>query len=134
MRRGCNRKEYNGVYGVTAVTHAASGDVGKGHPMNIITDGHTLVLQGSFDVRSTWAVREAIYERLAADDDDVVVDMTDVTTIDATALRVLAVATRAAWLSGHHLTVRNPGPAVRRMAHLTRLAHAIEVERVAATA
>ena len=35
---------------------------------------------------------------------------------------------------GHHLTVRDPGPAMRRMAHLTRLAHAIEVERVAATA
>ena len=58
--------------------------------------------------------------------------MTDVATIDVTALRLLAVATRHAWLTGHHLTVRNPGPAVRRMAHLTRLAHAIEVERVAA--
>ena len=102
--------------------------------MNIFVDGRTLVLQGSFDVRSTWEVRTAIYERLEAFDDDVVIDMTDVTTIDATALRLLAVATRAAWLSGHHLTVRNPGPAVRRMAHLTRLAHAIEVERVAATA
>ncbi|SEC78953.1 anti-anti-sigma factor [Nocardioides exalbidus] len=102
--------------------------------MNIFTDGATLVLQGPFDVRSTWEVRNAIYERLEGFDDDVVIDMTDVTTIDATALRLLAVATRAAWLSGHHLTVRNPGPAVRRMAHLTRLAHAIEVERVAATA
>jgi anti-anti-sigma factor len=102
--------------------------------MDIISDGHTLVLHGDFDVRSTWEVRDAIYERLNGLDDDVVVDMTDVTTIDATALRLLAVATRHAWLSGHHLTVRNPGPAVRRMAHLTRLAHAIEVERVAATA
>jgi anti-anti-sigma factor len=102
--------------------------------MDIISDGHTLVLHGDFDVRSTWEVRDAIYERLNGFDDDVVVDMTDVTTIDATALRLLAVATRHAWLSGHHLTVRNPGPAVRRMAHLTRLAHAIEVERVAATA
>jgi anti-anti-sigma factor len=102
--------------------------------MNIFVDGRTLVLQGSFDVRSTWEVRTAIYERLDAFDEDVVIDMTDVTTIDATALRLLAVATRAAWLSGHHLTVRNPGPAVRRMAHLTRLAHAIQVERVAASA
>ncbi len=102
--------------------------------MDIISDGHTLVLHGDFDVRSTWEVRNAIYEHLDGLDDDVVIDMTDVTTIDATALRVLAVATRHAWLSGHHLTVRNPGPAVRRMAHLTRLAHAIEVERVAATA
>ena len=85
-------------------------------------------------MRSTWEVRNAIYERLESDDSDVVIDMTDVTTIDATALRLLAVATRHAWLTGHHLTVRNPGPAVRRMAHLTRLAHALEVERVAATA
>ena len=102
--------------------------------MEITRDGSTLVLHGAFDVRSTGEVRHAIYDCLAAGDDDVVVDMSDVSTIDATALRLLAVATRHAWLSGHHLTVRNPGPAVRRMAHLTRLAHAIEVERVAATA
>ncbi|MDR7251180.1 anti-anti-sigma factor [Nocardioides sp. BE266] len=102
--------------------------------MDIVSDGHTLVLQGAFDVRSTSEVRNAIYEHLEGLDDDVVIDMTDVTTIDLTALRLLAVATRHAWLTGHHLTVRNPGPAVRRMAHLARLAHAIEVERAAATA
>ncbi|GAB3021235.1 hypothetical protein GCM10011376_22060 [Nocardioides flavus (ex Wang et al. 2016)] len=102
--------------------------------MDIVYDGHTLVLHGAFDVRSTWEVRNAIYECIETFDDDVVIDMTDVSTIDATALRLLAVATRHAWLSGHHLTVRNPGPAVRRMAHLTRLAHALEVERAAATA
>ena len=101
---------------------------------DIVANGHVLVLHGDFDVRSTWEVRNAIYERLEAEDSDVVIDLTDVSTIDATALRLLAVATRHAWLSGHHLTVRNPGPAVRRMVHLTRLAHAIEVERVAATA
>jgi anti-anti-sigma factor len=112
----------------------ASGDVGQEHRMDIVSEGHTLVLHGDFDVRSTWEVRNAIYERIDTFDDDVVVDMTDVSTIDVTALRLLAVATRHAWLSGHHLTVRNPGPAVRRMAHLARLAHALEVERVAATA
>ena len=100
--------------------------------MDIISNGHTLELHGDFDVRSTWEVRNAIYEQLEAA--DVVIDMTDVSTIDATALRLLAVATRHAWLTGHHLTIRNPGPAVRRMVHLTRLAHAIEVERAAATA
>ncbi|MBS2938745.1 STAS domain-containing protein [Nocardioides sp. J2M5] len=105
--------------------------------MEITADGSTLVLHGAFDVRSTWEVRNAIYaclEDLDGVDHEVVVDMTDVSTIDLTALRLLAVATRHAWLTGHHLTVRNPGPAVRRMAHLARLAHAIEVERVAATA
>ena len=67
-------------------------------------------------------------------DDEVVVDLADVDNIDVTALRVLAVATRQAWLTGHHLTVRNCGPAVRRMMHLTRLARAIEVERAVASA
>lgn len=102
--------------------------------MDIVSDGNILVLHGAFDVRSTWEVRNAIYEHLEGVDGDVVIDMTGVSTIDLTALRLLAVATRHAWLTGHHLTVRNPGPAVRRMAHLARLAHAIEVERVAATA
>ena len=102
--------------------------------MDIISDGRTLVLHGAFDVRSTQEVRAAIYERLDDLDDDVVLDMSDVSTIDLTALRLLAVATRHAWLTGHHLTVRNPGPAVRRMTHLARLAHAIDVERVAASA
>lgn len=102
--------------------------------MDIISDGHILVLHGDFDVRSTSAVRNAIYDRLEGYDDDIVVDMTGVLTIDATALRLLAVATRHAWLSGHHLTVRNPGPAVRRMAHLTRLAHALEIERAVVSA
>src|SRR6476659_4568950 len=64
------------------------------HPMDIISDGPTLVLQGAFDVRSTWEVRAAIYAILDGPDDDVVVDMTHVTTIDVTALRLLAVATR----------------------------------------
>ena len=99
-----------------------------------LAEARVLVLHGAFDVRSTWEVRNAIYECIDVLDDDVVIDMTDVSTIDLTALRLLAVATRHAWLAGHHLTVRNPGPAVRRMVHLARLAHAIEVERVAATA
>lgn len=102
--------------------------------MDIVWDGQALVLHGDLDVRSTGVVRAAVYERLEALDEDVVLDMTDVETIDMTTLRLLAVATRAAWLSGHHLTLRNPRPTVRRMIHLARLAHAIEVERVAATA
>ncbi len=78
--------------------------------MDIISDGPTLVLQGAFDVRSTWEVRAAIYERLDGTEDDLVIDMADVTTIDATALRLLAVATRHAWLTGHHLTHPQPRP------------------------
>jgi anti-anti-sigma factor len=109
-------------------------DDGSDSDTDMDAQGRVLVLHGDFDVRSTWEVRNAIYECIDVHDADVVIDMTDVGTIDMTALRLLAVATRHAWLAGHHLTVRNPGPAVRRMVHLARLAHAIEVERVAASA
>ena len=102
--------------------------------MEIFTDGPTIHLSGDFDVRSTMEVRNAIYEHLHGHDEDVVVDLTDVTTIDMTALKVLAVATRQAARSGHHLTLRGCGPSVRRMLHLTRLIRVVEVERVAASA
>jgi len=102
--------------------------------VDITIDGPTIVLAGDFDVRSTWEVRNAIYEHLDGHDEDVVVDLTDVTSIDVTALRVLAVATRRATRSGHHLTLRGCCPAVRRLLHISRLARAVEVERSAATA
>ena len=92
--------------------------------MDIITDGPTLVLSGDFDVRSTWEVRNAIYEHLQ-DHDDVVVDLSDVATIDVTALKVLAAASLAAAQQGHHLTLRGCVPAVRRMMHLSRLSRVL---------
>ena len=102
--------------------------------MEIETDGTTLVLSGDFDVRSTMEVRAAIYEQFNGYERDVVIDLTGVPTIDLTALRVLAYATREAGRSGHHLTLRGCGPAVRRMLHLSHLARLVEVESGAATA
>ncbi len=102
--------------------------------MDIVFDGPTLLLAGDFDVRSTMEVRNAIYEHLSRHDGDVVIDLTGVTTVDMTALKVLAFATRVASREGHHLTLRGCGPSVRRMLHLTRLIRVVEVERTAATA
>jgi anti-anti-sigma factor len=102
--------------------------------MRIVTDGSTLVLSGDFDARSTWEVRNALRERLVGTEQDVVVDLTDVNSIDVTATRVLAYASREATLSGNHVTLRGCGPAVRRMLHLSRLMRFVDVERAAATA
>ncbi|MCY7394560.1 MAG: STAS domain-containing protein [Nocardioides sp.] len=102
--------------------------------MDITSDGPTLILVGDFDVRSTGQVRHAIYDHLGGLDHDVVIDLTGVATIDVTALRVLAVATREAGKAGHHLTLRGCGPSVRRMLHLSRLRRAVEVEADAASA
>jgi anti-anti-sigma factor len=102
--------------------------------MDIETDGSTLVLSGSFDGRSTWQVRNAIYEHLRAHDQDVVIDLSRVEFVDLTALRVLAVATRQAGRSGQHLTLRGCNGAVRRLLHKSRLIRVVEVERAAASA
>ena len=102
--------------------------------MEIVTDGPTLVLSGDFDARSTWEVRNALRERLLGTEQDVVVDLSAVTSMDVTATRVLAYASREASLSGNHVTLRGCGPAVRRMLHLSRLMRFVDVERAAATA
>jgi anti-anti-sigma factor len=102
--------------------------------MEIVTDGPTLVLSGDFDARSTSEVRNALRERLHGTELDVVVDLTAVTSMDVTATRVLAYASREASLSGNHVTLRGCGPAVRRMLHLSRLMRFVDVERAAASA
>lgn len=102
--------------------------------MDITTDGPALVLAGDFDVRSTFVVRAAIYERLEGHEQDLVLDMAEVETIDLTALRLLVVASLRATQGGHHLRLRNCRPSVRRMIHLARVAHSVDVERGAASA
>jgi anti-anti-sigma factor len=99
--------------------------------MDIYTDGPILVLAGEFDVRSTPEVRSALYDHLEEHDRDVVVDLTQVTHVDVTALKVLAVATRFAERAGHHLVLRGCRPGVRRLMHLTHLFRLVEVERPA---
>ena len=101
--------------------------------MDIVIDGPELVLVGDFDVRSTWEVRTAVYEQLAAHD-HVIVDLTHVGSVDVTALKVLAAASRQAVREGQHLTLRGCNGAVRRLLHMTHLIRVVEVERHAATA
>jgi anti-anti-sigma factor len=99
--------------------------------MDIIIDGPVLVLAGDFDVRSTFQVRNALYDQLATHD-DVVVDLTAVTVADVTALKVLAAATRRTAIEGRRLTLRGCSPLVRRLLHLSRLARVVELERATA--
>ena len=101
--------------------------------MDIVTDGPVLHLSGDVDVRSTWEVRNAVYDHLSVYD-DVVVDLAEVDAIDMTALKVLAVATRTASLSGRRLTLRDCSAPVLRMLHLTRLIRLCDVERVPVSA
>lgn len=102
--------------------------------MQIQTDGRHLVLSGDFDARSTDRVRAVVYELLEDGDDDLVVDLTDVDSVDLTALRVLAVATRQAARSGRPgrcLQLRGCNGAVRRLLHRSHLIRVVHLERAA---
>ena len=92
VRHRGNRTGYNCVRNSDSSHSRASGDAGEEHTgwtssRTSSRTGTCSSLHGDFDVRSTWEVRNAIYECIDVHDDDVVIDMTDVSTIDATALR-----------------------------------------------
>ena len=97
--------------------------------MDITRDGPALLLAGDFDVRSTMDVRNAVYDLLSSYDGDVVVDLSEVESVDTTALKMLAVATRHALRDGHHLVLRGCSPPVRRMLLLSHLFKHVEVDR-----
>ncbi|WP_370291354.1 STAS domain-containing protein [Nocardioides sp.] len=101
--------------------------------LTVLVGDAVVVLAGDLDVRSTEAVRAVVHELVRRADDGgvVLVDLSDVTSVDATALKVLAAATRAARGRGVRLVLRASPPAVRRMLHLTRLIRVVEVEREA---
>ncbi len=102
--------------------------------MEITTNGATLFLAGRFDVRSTSMVREALYEHIDEHRGNIVVDLSKVESIDATALKVLAVATRNIERDGRQLVLRGCSPTLRRVIAFTRLRRLVQVERGAITA
>lgn len=97
--------------------------------MQVTTKGATVVLTGRFDVRSTFMVREVLYQHINSSSEDVIVDLSGLESIDATALKVLAVATRVMERDGRHLILRGCSPALRRIIALTRLRRLVQIER-----
>jgi anti-anti-sigma factor len=97
--------------------------------MELTVNDRTLILHGHFDVRSTGMVREALYERIERTSGNVVVDLADVEAIDATALRVLAAASKLMERQGRALILRGCSPALRRVLAFTRLRRLVTVER-----
>lgn len=75
-----------------------------------------IALSGHLDGRCSAEVREALYDHIERHpDEDVVVDLTLVESIDVTALRMLATAALRVERAGRHVILRGCSPAVRRV-------------------
>jgi anti-anti-sigma factor len=101
--------------------------------MEATTDGATLVLSGRLDGRSTAGVRGLLHD-LISRYDDVVVDLTDVESIDVTGLTMLAATSKLMERHGRHLVLRGCRPALRRVIAFTKVRHVLELERQAESA
>jgi anti-sigma B factor antagonist len=100
-----------------------------------VADQSTIVsVRGDVDVATAPMVRGALTEVEARRKDvgtpRVVLDLSEVTFMDASGLGVLVGAARSARRTGHTLMLRDPSPRVVRLLEMTRLLDVFEVERV----
>jgi anti-anti-sigma factor len=89
-----------------------------------------IALSGHLDGRCTAELREALYSHIAAHpDEDVLVDVSGVESLDMTALQLLVTVALRVEQAGRHLVLRGCSPALRRILAVRRWRRLFWLER-----
>jgi anti-anti-sigma factor len=83
--------------------------------MFMASEDRAMALSGRLDGRHASEMREALYARIEGEDGDVVVDLTEVESVDGTVIKMLAAAAVRLQRTGRHLVLRGCSPGLRRV-------------------
>ena len=92
------------------------------------TRDNTIAVSGTLDGRCTAELRDRL-RHLLAEHELVVVDLSDVASVDMTTLKLLAAASRTAQRDGRRLVLRGASSGVRRLLHLSHLRGLVALEK-----
>jgi anti-anti-sigma factor len=83
--------------------------------MHAAREDDVVLLSGLLDARRAAETRQVLYDRIDRGEGDVVVDLTDVESIDATVMTVFAAAAVRLHRAGRNVVLRGCTPALRRL-------------------
>ncbi|MBI2704790.1 MAG: STAS domain-containing protein [Actinobacteria bacterium] len=95
--------------------------------ISVSADGAVMV-SGEIDVVNSPGLGTELSERARASAGALVVDLSEVTFMDSSGLRVLLEADEACRARQHSLVIRNPSPAVRRLLEITGLTTELSID------
>ena len=81
-------------------------------------DVHTIALDGEVDIATAARVEDELLRAEATDAAAIVLDLTELTFIDSTGIRMLVMAEARTRADGSRLTLRRPPDSVMRVLHL----------------
>jgi anti-anti-sigma factor len=97
--------------------------------MDVRYDGPAIALSGHLDGRCLAEVRSTLYAHIAEHPGDVVLDLSEVESIDVTAFRMLAACALRLERDGRRVVLRGCSPALRRLFAFTGWRRLFVLER-----
>jgi len=93
-----------------------------------IVDGCRAMIAGDLDLTAEPRVRKGLFEALSQRPDKLVLDLSDVTFIDSSGLRVLLACRNRCEETGTHLYLAGVGPEIERTLHVANLRNFFDYE------